>query len=445
VKQSFLPQEVIRHKRDGHALSEQQIKDFVAGISDHTLSEGQVAAFAMAVYFQGLLHEEQVYFTKAMRDSGDTLAWDPDVYGGKVVDKHSTGGVGDKVSFMLAPIVAAAGGYVPMIAGRGLGHTGGTVDKLESIPGYDPLVDSAKFRATVDEVGCAIIGQTSEVATADKRLYGIRDVTATVESIPLITGSILSKKLAAGLDGLVMDVKFGTGAFMAEREQAKALAENIAKVAVDAGLPTTCVLTDMNEVLGYTAGNALEIVESLDFLMGNGAESRLEQVTIELAVHMLLNVGIAADVASAHSMVSKALSSGAAAERFFKMVSLLGGPADFENNYTSYLPSARIIKPVPAPVSGYVGSMNARDVGLAVVMLGGGRSKAGQAIDLSVGLSGVVSVGSEIMAGDPICFVHGSSESTAESAVSKILDSISITESKPKAAPVVQDIIYPTP
>ena len=270
----LLPQEIIRTKRNGEALDERSIASFVAGIADGSLSEGQVAAFAMAVFLNGMEAGEQAALTRAMTNSGSILDWRRVGLEGPVVDKHSTGGVGDKVSLMLAPIVAACGAYVPMISGRGLGHSGGTMDKLESIPGYDTMPDLGTFMRNVREIGCSIIGQTSELAPADQRLYAIRDITATVESVPLITASILSKKLAAGLDHLVMDVKFGSGAFMGGADDSRALALNIVNIASSAGLPTTALLTDMNQVLGHTAGNALEVMETIDFLTGREREDQ---------------------------------------------------------------------------------------------------------------------------------------------------------------------------
>ena len=423
------------------ALSEEEINSFVSGIADHTLTEGQVAAFAMAVFFQGLAHPEQVYLTKAMRDSGTTLAWDPDDFGGRVVDKHSTGGVGDKVSLMLAPIVAACGCYVPMIAGRGLGHTGGTIDKLESIPGYDPLVDTTRFRSVVREIGCAIIGQTDEIATADKRFYRIRDVTATVESIPLITASILSKKLAAGLNGLVMDVKFGTGAFMSDIDSARELATNITRVANAAGMPAVSLLTDMNEVLGSTAGNALEVRESIEFLLGKNVGTRLKSITVDLAVQMLLTVGVETDRDVARKRVENGLSSGKAAEIFFKMISALGGPTDMESNYEKYLPSANVVRPITASRSGYLGHVDARGLGLAVVSLRGGRTRAGETIDLSVGLSAVKTVGSEVQKGDLLCYLHAASETQADSASKLIAKAIELNDECPVIGSVVREIV----
>ena len=295
---AFLPQEIIRRKRDGGALGDDEIAFFVRGLTDGSIAEGQVAAFAMAVFFRGMAMGERVALTRAMAQSGRTLDWSGADLPGPVLDKHSTGGVGDKVSLMLAPLLAACGAAVPMISGRGLGHTGGTLDKLDSIPGYRTAPDLALFRKVVAEAGCAIIGQTADLAPADRRLYAIRDVTATVELIPLITASILSKKLAAGLQGLVMDVKFGSGAFMAEPERARELAESIAAVATGAGLPTTALLTDMNQVLGRTAGHALEVREAIDWLTGKARDRRLDEVTLALGAELLLLGRLAARSAS---------------------------------------------------------------------------------------------------------------------------------------------------
>src|SRR5215203_4904166 len=276
----FLPQEIIRRKRHGARLDEAEIEAFITGLTTGRVSEGQAAAFAMAVFFRGLSVPERVALTHAMTLSGEVLSWE---LPGPVLDKHSSGGVGDTVSLALAPAVAACGGFVPMISGRGLGHTGGTLDKLDSIPGYASQPDIDAFRRVTREVGCAIIGQTADLAPADKRLYAIRDVTATVESIDLITASILSKKLAAGLQGLVMDVKFGSGAFMSDLDDARALAQSLVLVANGAGLPTSALLTDMNEPLASTAGNAVEVAYAIDYLTGRKREARFHEVTVELS------------------------------------------------------------------------------------------------------------------------------------------------------------------
>jgi thymidine phosphorylase len=322
----MLAQEIIRTKRQGGALSVPQIEAFVRGLTDGGWSEGQVAALGMAIFLKGMGRDEAVALTRAMRDSGRVMHW-PDMPG-PVVDKHSTGGVGDKISLMLGPLVAACGGYVPMIAGRGLGHTGGTVDKLESIAGYQTRPDAALFDATVRRLGCAIIGQTADLAPADKRFYATRDVTATVESVPLITASILSKKLAAGLQALVMDVKVGNGAFADTPAMARELADSIVAVGNGAGMKTRALITDMNQVLGHTAGNALEVLEAIDYLKGVNVEPRQHAITLALCSQMLVLGGLAADEGEAQAKLQSALDSGAAAEKFARMVAALGGPTD---------------------------------------------------------------------------------------------------------------------
>ncbi len=338
----FLPQEIVRKKRDGGALSKDEIAFLIEGLTDGSVSEGQVAAFAMAVFFRGMSMDERVALTLAMRDSGDVLSW-PHA-NGPVVDKHSTGGVGDNVSLMLAPIVAACGGIVPMISGRGLGHTGGTLDKLNSIPGYRTQPDEALFRKAIDVAGCAIIGQTGDLAPADKRLYAIRDVTATVESVPLITASILSKKLAAGLGGLVLDVKTGSGAFMAAMEDARELATSLVAVANGAGLKTTALITDMNEPLASAAGNAVEVLNAVEFLTGAHRDARLQEVTLALSAELLVLGGRAESADWALALAQAALDNGQAAEVFQNMVSALGGPSDFVAHPRKHLPQAPVTR-----------------------------------------------------------------------------------------------------
>ncbi|TVR67584.1 MAG: thymidine phosphorylase, partial [Candidatus Competibacteraceae bacterium] len=335
---AFPPQDLIRRKRDGLALSSAEIAALVQGMVDQTLSEGQIAAFAMAVYFRGLNPEERIALTQAMRRSGTVLDWTDAGLAGPVLDKHSTGGVGDKVSLILAPLVAACGGYVPMIAGRGLGHTGGTVDKLASIPGYDTAPDLPRFRRVVRTVGCAIIGQTADLAPADRRFYAVRDVTATVESLDLIVASILSKKLAEGLDGLVLDVKTGSGAFMTTLDQARELAHGLVEVARGAGLPATALITDMDQALGHAAGNALEVAEAINYLRGSRRDPRLHEVVLALGSELLLLGGLAADAGSARSRLQAALDGGQAAERCAAMVQALGGPAELLDAPERFLP-----------------------------------------------------------------------------------------------------------
>ncbi|TYC49203.1 thymidine phosphorylase [Rhodobacterales bacterium] len=414
----MLPQEIIRKKRDGGSLETEEIAFFVKGLSDGSVTEGQVAALAMAVFFQGLTVDERVALTLAMRDSGNVLDWsDIDA---PVLDKHSTGGVGDNVSLMLAPALAACGAAVPMISGRGLGHTGGTLDKFDSIPGYQTQPDNDLFRKVVREVGCAVIGQTGNLAPADKRFYAIRDVTGTVESIDLITASILSKKLAAGLQGLVLDVKWGTGAFMATLDDARALAESLVLVANGAGLKTTALLTDMNEPLASAAGNAVEVQNAVDFLKGTAVDNRLWDVTVAQGGELLASGGLAADAAAGSQMMREAFDSGRAAEKFGQMVSALGGPADFMDKTELYLAKAPITAPVYAEREGIVTGVDARAVGVAVVTLGGGRKSAEDVIDHSVGLTDLAGIGNSVDSDAPLAIVHARTEEDAEAAANAV-------------------------
>jgi len=440
-----LPQELIRKKRDGKALSDDELEEVVTGIVSGAFSEAQVSAFAMAVFFQGMTAAERVAFTRAMTHSGRVLRWDEHAIGGPVLDKHSTGGVGDKVSIPLAPIVAACGGVVPMISGRGLGHTGGTLDKMGAIPGYVCDPDIETFQRVVREVGCAVIGQTADLAPADRRLYAVRDVTATVESIPLISASILSKKLAAGLNGLVMDVKTGSGAFMSDAKDARALAEAIVAIGQGSGLPITALITDMDEVLGTTVGHALEIRESVDYLTGTGPrDKRLHEVTTELAAEMLLLGGLVPNLDEGREEVQLALDSGRAAEVFSRMVAALGGPADFVEKASTYLKPAPGVKPVIARRTGYVMHMNARDIGVELIDMGGGRRKTSDALDLSVGFSDFVQVGTKVSKGDTLALVHAASDDSANAAASVLGRIIHIDDPVPKIRPTISARIAPS-
>ncbi|WP_374763524.1 thymidine phosphorylase [Yunchengibacter salinarum] len=444
VTSQYLPQETIIRKRDGGVLDKAEIARFVAGIKDGSVSEGQVAAFAMAVFLNGMTPDEGSALALAMRDSGTVLDWQAlglDA-GAPVVDKHSTGGVGDKVSLMLAPVVAACGGYVPMISGRGLGHTGGTLDKLESIPGYDAYPDNARFAAIVRDVGCSIIGQTGDLAPADKRFYAIRDVTGTVESVPLITASILSKKLAAGLGALVMDVKMGSGAFMKTPEAARTLAENIVRVADLAGTPTTAVLTDMNEVLGRTAGNAVEVLETIDFLKNPaGADPRLMDVTLTLAAHMLaLSGAVPAGVETARAKAAEALDSGRAAELFAQMVVAQGGPADLMDRPAHHLPLAAETRAVTLGRSGTLTAMDTFAIGMAVVALGGGRTDPKSPVDHGVGVTDIAALGQQVGPDDPVAHVYARDAASADQAVSRIKAAMTL-DSGAVPGPVIGDVI----
>ncbi|EFM19959.1 thymidine phosphorylase [Pantoea eucalypti] len=433
----FLPQEIIRKKRDGHALTEEEIRFFINGVRDNTVSEGQIAALAMTIYFHDMTLPERVALTMAMRDSGTVLNWKSLNLNGPVVDKHSTGGVGDVTSLMLGPMVAACGGYVPMISGRGLGHTGGTLDKLEAIPGFDIFPSDDRFREIIKQVGVAIIGQTSSLAPADKRFYATRDITATVDSIPLITASILAKKLAEGLDALVMDVKVGSGAFMPTYEASESLAQSIVGVANGAGCQTTALLTDMNQVLASSAGNALEVREAVRFLTGEQRNPRLLEVTLALCSEMLISGKLAASDAEARQKLMTVLDNGKAAEVFGRMVAAQQGPTDFIERYDTYLPQAMLSKPVYADQPGIVSSMDTRALGLAVVAMGGGRQRASDSIDYSVGFSEMITLGERADAQRPLAMIHASSEDKWQQAAAAVKAALVLGDSAPAETPVV--------
>ncbi|MBB3185279.1 thymidine phosphorylase [Halomonas fontilapidosi] len=436
-----LPQELIRAKRDGLALGRDAIRQLVAGIADGSLSDAQVGALAMAIFLRGMEAEETVALTEAIRDSGEVLAW-PDLdLPGPVLDKHSTGGVGDLVSLVLGPWIAACGGHVPMVSGRGLGHTGGTLDKLEAIPGYSVTPDTATFRRLVKEVGVAIIGQTADLAPADSRLYAVRDVTATVESLPLIVSSILGKKLACGLDALVMDVKSGSGAFMPTAEKSRELAETIAEVASRAGTPTTALVTDMSQPLSPCAGNAIEVREALRLLGGEKRHGRLLAVTRDLAAELLLAGRLADSRDAALVRLDETLASGAAAERFARMVAGLGGPRDLLEDPGRYLPEAPVTRAVHATHPGRIEEIDTRALGLAVVALGGGRRAPGEAIDPAVGLSRIASLGEAVDAERPLALVHAASADDADRAARQVRDAIQVGDGPVTSLPLIHDII----
>lgn len=437
----MLPQEIIRRKRDGIALSDEEIAAFVAGITDGSITEGQVAAFAMAVFFRGMAMEERIALTRAMMNSGTVLDWSSENLPGPIVDKHSTGGVGDKISLMLGPMAAACGCYVPMISGRGLGHTGGTLDKFDAIPGYQTQPDTKTFRKVVRDNGCAIIGQTADLAPADKRLYAIRDVTATVESIALITASILSKKLAAGLQALVMDVKCGNGAFMAAPEAARELADSIVGVASGAGVRTTALITDMNQILGHSAGHATEMQEAVDYLTGKRREARLDAVTRALVAEMLISGGVANSAQEAATRIEGALSSGRAAEIFARMVTALGGPADFLERSGRHLAQAPIVRPCPAQHAGRIVAMDTRAIGVALIDLGGGRRRPQDKIDHRVGVSEFQPVGAELGPDRPLCLIHAADEAGWDRAAAAVRAAVKIGESPPPVTSPILDRI----
>ncbi|MEH6690761.1 MAG: thymidine phosphorylase [Pseudorhizobium pelagicum] len=431
----MIPQEIIRRKRDGQTLFGEEIAAFIDGLTRGDVTEGQAAAFAMAVFFRGMSRDETVALTLAMRDSGDVMTWAG--IGRPVADKHSTGGVGDNVSLVLAPLVAACGLAVPMISGRGLGHTGGTLDKLQSIPGYNVAPDLALLQRVVSEAGCAIVGQTGDLAPADRRLYAIRDVTATVESVPLITASILSKKLAAGLETLVLDVKVGNGAFMESLGEAQALARSLVEVANGAGTRTTALLTDMNQPLADAAGNALEVRHAIDLLSGRKSGTRAHDLVLALAAEMLVQAGVATNLAEARQQAERALDGGESLSVFARMVHLLGGPADLVERPDHYLPEAAAVVPVVAQESGWLSACATRDLGLAVIELGGGRKRPQDDIDHAVGVADILPLGSQVSRGDPIAFVHAADRAEGERMAEAVRRCFAMSEEAPAVTPVV--------
>lgn len=410
----MLAQELIRKKRDGGELGRAEIDFVVRGITDGSIGEGQIAAMAMAVFYHGLSRPERVGLTLAMRDSGRVMDWQG--VDRPIVDKHSTGGIGDNVSLVLAPALAACGLGVPMISGRGLGHTGGTLDKLQAIPGFNSFPTPDRFRRQIDEIGCAMVGQTDEIAPADRRLYAIRDVSGTVESLDLITASILSKKLAEGIKALVIDVKWGTGAFMQTREEATRLAEALVTVADGAGCEAVAYITDMNQPLASAAGNVVEVLNAIRLLKGEHTDPRLLAVTLRLGGELLSLVGKAPSPAEGGTLIADSIDSGAAADTFGRMVSAQGGPTDLMDNPCAHLSQAEVVEPVLAETGGRIIACDARAIGLAVIGLGGGRRMTSDTIDHSVGFTGLAEIGAVVETATPIGYVHARSSDEAEHA-----------------------------
>ncbi|WP_251977986.1 thymidine phosphorylase [Salinicola avicenniae] len=441
----MLIQEIIRRKRDGQTLDRQMLDLMMRGIADNSIGDAQIGAFAMAIYLNGMAHDEAVALTESIRDSGQVMRWDGLDRAAPVLDKHSTGGVGDLTSLVLGPWIAACGGHVPMVSGRGLGHTGGTLDKLESIPGYDVAPADDSFRRLVSDVGIAIIGQTGSLAPADKRLYGVRDVTATVESIPLIVASILGKKLACGLGTLVMDVKVGSGAFMPTPAASRELADAIAAIGCGAGTRTSVLLTDMNQPLADCAGNALEVSEALRLLRGEGQDSRLYPVTKALAVEMLLQSGMAHDADDAQRRLDHALDSGEALERFSRMVHGLGGPHDLAQRAEHYLTAAPVVIDLEADRSGVIQTIDTRQLGLGVVELGGGRRNPGDAIDHRVGLSRIAEIGRKVAPGQPLLRIHAASRSDAEAVTRRLRAAFTLGDAPVESPPLIHATVSPNP
>ena len=421
----MLFKELISKKRLGKELTKNEINWFISNLTSNHLSEGQIASLAMAICLKGMTFEERVQLTLAMKNSGKTLSWD---LPGPIIDKHSTGGVGDTVSLILAPVLAACGAYVPMISGRGLGHTGGTLDKFDSIPGYNTSPNESLLRRVVSKVGCAIIGQTNELAPADKRLYAIRDITGTVESIDLITASILSKKLAAGLEGLVIDVKYGNGAFMQDFNEASNLAKSLVTVSNKSGCKTTALVTDMNQPLSQSIGNSLEVLAAIDILKGSSKDYRLLDVSNSLGISILCSSNMCKNKKEAQLLISSVLSSGKAAEKFSQMVSELGGANDFFEKPQNYLTPSNIQKNICCKKSGYVKKVNTKNLGIILIVLGGGRQKVEDAIDFSVGIKLLIEKGTYVEKNQPICTLYARDQESFNIAEKEIIESFEIGE-----------------
>jgi len=444
MKESLFPQAVIARKRDGEALEKAVIERFVTALTQDQLSDAQVGAFAMAVFLKGMTTDECVALTLAMRNSGTVLKWDRDRLSGPIIDKHSTGGVGDCVSLMLAPMLAGCGAHVPMISGRGLGHTGGTLDKLSSIPGYETEPETDRFRDTVEKIGCAIIGQTAQLVPADRRLYAVRDVTATVESIALITSSILSKKLAADLDALVMDIKTGSGAVTADLVLARQLGKSIVSVADRAGLNTVAVITDMSQPLAPAVGNALEVEETVAYLTGVRRDPRLHEVVVTLGQELMLASGLAKNDDDGRRRLDDALVSGKAAERFEKMVAALGGPTDLLTGFSRHLPNAPVVYEVEADEPGAIASMDTRALGQTVASLGGGRTHATDVIDPAVGIDHCARIGDTVDRGSVLCRVHARTHADAEHASQRVRAAFAVGTQPVPHTPLVREVLRET-
>jgi len=436
----MIPQEIIRKKRDKHSLTEEEIQIFVKGLTDQSFSEEQIAAMSMAIFCNGMTSEETVWLTHAMKNSGDTLSWENITDSDLVCDKHSTGGVGDKTSLLLAPILAACDLFVPMISGRGLGHTGGTLDKFDSIPGYNTQPDIETFKKVVKQVGCAIIGQTSNLAPADKKLYSIRDVVGTVESLPLITSSILSKKIASGIKSLVLDVKVGNGSFNATLEIAQNLAKSLVNVAKGANLKCEAILTDMNQVLGKSAGHSLEVLECIEYLTTKKRDERLEIITNDLVSSLLVMIKKISKE-EALKKINTVLDNGLAAEKFDKMVHALGGPSSIINTYKEDLSDALYVKEIFIKETGWIKEINTRKLGLLLIELGGGRKQVNDKINYQVGYSNIISVGEKVDDSTPIVKVFSNSEDDFNEVKNDIRDCFVLQGSKVKKLNNIYEII----
>ena len=436
----MIPQEIIRKKRDKISLSEDEVKLFVNGLTDNSFSDAQIAAMSMAIFQNGMTAEETVWMTHAMKNSGDTLEWQDIVDSDLVCDKHSTGGVGDKTSLLLAPILAACDLFIPMISGRGLGHTGGTLDKFDSIPGYNTKPDIDVFRQVVKDVGCAIIGQTSNLAPADKKLYSIRDIVGTVESLPLITSSILSKKIASGLKTLVLDVKVGNGSFNSTLEIAQNLAHSLVNVAKGAGLECEAILTNMNQVLGRSAGHSLEVIECIEYLTSSKRDSKLETITNELASSILMMIK---NISKEESLkqINTVLANGKAAEKFERMINALGGSNSFLSTYKKELSNNSFVQDIYLEKQGWIKEIKTRDLGLLLIELGGGRKQVDDKINYHVGYDNVLGIGECVDSSTPVIKVYANSKDDFNKVKNSIINCFIVSDQEVKETESIYEVI----
>ena len=436
----MIPQEIIRKKRDGNSLTDEEIKIFVNGLTDKSFSDEQIAAMSMAIFSNGMTKEETVWMTHAMKASGDTLEWKEIIDSDLVCDKHSTGGVGDKTSLLLAPILAACDLFVPMISGRGLGHTGGTLDKFDSIPGYNTQPEIENFKKVVKKIGCAIIGQTSDLAPADKKLYSIRDAVGTVESLPLITSSILSKKIASGIKSLVLDVKVGNGSFNTTIEIAEKLAKSLVNVAKGANLQCEAIITDMNQVLGKSAGHSLEVIECIEYLTNKKKDQRLETITNDLACSLLMMIKKISKK-EALKQINIVLDNGLAAEKFEKMIHALGGPTSFLSTYKNDMSNDLYSEEILFNKSGWIKEVNTRKLGLLLIELGAGRKHMNDKINYHAGYSDIIGIGEKFHEKTPMLKVFSSNKDAFNKFKDEITNCFVFSDTEIKRPPVIYRII----
>jgi len=435
----MVPQWVIEKKRDGHELAPEEIRDFINGFTREEIPPYQMAALAMAIYFNGMSFDEVTVLTDVMMNSGELV--DTSCIELPKADKHSTGGIGDKVSLVLAPLVACCNVAVPMISGRGLGITGGTLDKLESIPGYRTDLSANEFLDVIVGCGCSITGQTTSLAPADRKLYALRDVTGTVPSIPLISASIMSKKLAEGTEALVLDVKWGKGAFMKSKDDARNLARTMVEIGSRLGRSVTAVITDMNQPLGRTAGNALEVIEAVECLQEKGPEDMMD-VTLELSAQMLMLTGRVSDRNDALANLQEHLQSGAALDRFRKMITSQGGSPEFIDN-PARLPHAQFTHELPAQCDGFITQADAEAIGKACVVLGAGRVKVDDKVDHAVGVSAMSKIGDRVKKGEALLALHANDQLKMREAMNLVEDAFKLSSDKPTSPPLIVETIHP--